>query len=189
MIIDNEFSIPAPIDQVWKYMNDYHRVARCMPGAEIQSANDKQVKGRVKVSMGPLKLAFGGVIDIMEKNEGAHRVVMKATGSEEKGKGQASATVTSTMFSAGGGTTVKLSQDLQMTGAIAQYGRGMMADVIGALMKQFAACAAAEIKRPGGGAGAARGGSAAKSMSGFSLMLLSLKAFFKNIFSSKSSKK
>lgn len=182
MIIDNEFSIPAPIDQVWKYMNDYQRVARCMPGAEIQSATDKQVKGRVKVSMGPLKLAFGGVIDIMEKNESAHRVVMKATGAEEKGKGQASATVTSTMISAGGGTTVKLSQDLQMTGAIAQYGRGMMADVIGALMKQFAACAASEIGRPAGAAGRSSSSKAPKSMSGFSLMLLSAKAFFKNIF-------
>lgn len=179
MIIDNEFTIPAPVDQVWKYMNDFPRVAKCMPGAEIVSANDRQVKGRVKISMGPLKLAFGGVIDILEKNESSHRVVMKATGSEEKGKGQASATVTSQMISAGGGTTVKLSQDIQMTGAIAQYGRGMMADVIGSLMKQFAACAAADIKSPGsGGARAPK----AKSMSGFSLMILSAKAFFKNLF-------
>ena len=85
MLIENEFTIPAPVDQVWKYMNDFPRVARCMPGAEIVSATDRQVKGRVKISMGPLKLAFSGVIDILEKNDGAHRVVMKATGSEEKG--------------------------------------------------------------------------------------------------------
>lgn len=186
MIIENEFTIAAPIDQVWKYMNDYHRVAKCMPGAEIVSATDRQVKGRVKVSMGPLKLTFGGDIDILEKNEGNHRVVMKAKGSEEKGKGQATATVTSTMVSSGGSTTVRLSQDIVMTGAIAQYGRGMMADVIGALMKQFAACASSEITRPGsgggGGKGAGKGGKAPKSMSGFSLMLISAKAFFKNIF-------
>ena len=108
--------------------------------------------------MGPLKLAFAGTIDILEKNEGGHRVVMKATGSEEKGKGQASATVTSTMQQAGGGTRVMLSQDIQMTGAIAQYGRGMMQDVIGSLMKQFANCAAGDIARPGS---AARGGGGA----------------------------
>lgn len=180
MVIDNEFTIAAPIDKVWKYMNDYTRVAKCMPGAEIVSATDRQVKGRIKVSMGPLKLAFGGDIDIMEKNEGSHRVVMKAKGSEEKGKGQATATVTSTMVSTGSSTTVRLSQDLQMTGAIAQYGRGMMADVMGSMMKQFAACASAEIARPGAGAGKA--GKAPKSMSGFSLLLLSAKAFFKNIF-------
>ena len=180
MVIDNEFTIPAPVDQVWKYMNDFPRVARCMPGAEIQSATDRQVKGRVKISMGPLKLAFGGVIDILEKNDGAHRVVLKATGSEEKGKGQAEAKVTSTMVSAGGGTLVRLSQDIQMSGAIAQYGRGMMADVIGALMKQFASCAASDISR--GGKGISTGGAKApKSMSGFSLMLISLKAFFKNL--------
>lgn len=179
VVIDNEFTIPAPVDTVWKYMNDFNRVAKCMPGAEIISATDRQVKGRVKVSMGPLKLAFGGVIDIQEKNEGAHRVVMVATGAEEKGKGQASAKVTSTMVAAGGGTTVRLNQDINMTGAIAQYGRGMMVDVVGALMKQFAACAAADIK--GGSAGKA-GGKAPKSMSGFSLMLLSAKAFFKNLF-------
>jgi carbon monoxide dehydrogenase subunit G len=129
--------------------------------------------------MGPLKLAFSGVIDILEKNDGAHRVVMKATGSEEKGKGQASATVTSSMQQAGGGTRVMLSQDIQMTGAIAQYGRGMMQDVIGSLMKQFANCAAGDIARPGSGKA---GGGAPKAMSGFSLMLISAKAFFKNIF-------
>lgn len=183
MIINNEFTIPAPVDQVWKYMNDFPRVARCMPGAEIVTATDRQVKGRVKISMGPLKLAFGGVIDILEKNDGAHRVVMHAKGSEEKGKGQADAKVTSTMVSSGGGTVVKLSQDIQMTGAIAQYGRGMMADVIGSLMNQFAKCAAADIGRPAGGAGGIRsgGGKAPKAMSGFSLMLLSFKAFFKNL--------
>jgi carbon monoxide dehydrogenase subunit G len=160
-------------------MNDFQAVAKCMPGAEIESATDRQVKGRVKVSMGPLKLGFKGVIDILEKNDGAHRVVMKATGSEEKGKGQAAATVTSTMTSAGAGTRVSVSQDLQMSGALAQYGRGMIADVTGALMKQFASCVAANVGKPGGGKGAA---GAPKAMSGFSLMLITAKAFFKNLF-------
>ena len=68
---------------------------------------------------------------------------------------------------------------IQMTGAIAQYGRGMMQDVIGSLMKQFANCAAGEISRPGSGKA---GGGAPKAMSGFSLMLISAKAFFKNLF-------
>jgi hypothetical protein len=104
---------------------------------------------------------------------------MKATGAEEEGKGQASATVTSTMQQAGGGTRVMLSQDIQMTGAIAQYGRGMMQDVIGSLMKQFANCAAGDIAKPGAGG---KGGGKVKAMSGFSLMLISAKAFFKNIF-------
>ena len=180
MLIENEFTVPAPVDQVWRYMNDFPQVARCMPGAEITQVNgDRQVKGRVKVSMGPLKLAFAGTIDILEKNEAGHRVVMKATGSEEKGKGQASATVTSTMTPAGNGTRVQVSQDLQMSGAIAQYGRGMISDVTGALMKQFANCVSANIGKPGGG-GAARG--APKAMSGFSLLLISVKAFFKNLF-------
>jgi len=180
VLIENEFTVPAPVDQVWKYMNDFKAVARCMPGAEILSATDRQVKGRVKVAMGPLKLAFGGVIDILEKNEGAHRIVMKASGAEEKGKGQATATVTSSMQSAGAGTRVVVSQDLQIQGALAQYGRGMISDVNGALMRQFAQCVAANLGR--GGAGARAGGGAPKAMSGFSLMLISLKAFFKNIF-------
>ena len=180
MLIENEFTVPAPVDQVWRYMNDFPQVARCMPGAEITQVNgDRQVKGRVKVSMGPLKLAFAGTIDILEKNEAGHRVVMKATGAEEKGKGQASATVTSTMAPAGNGTRVMVSQHLQMSGAIAQYGRGMMQDVIGSLMKQFANCAAGDIARPGSGKA---GGGAPKAMSGFSLMLISAKAFFKNLF-------
>ena len=83
------------------------------------------------------------------------------------------------MQQAGGGTRVMLSQDIQMTGAIAQYGRGMMQDVIGSLMKQFANCAAGDIARPGGGKA---GGGVPKAMSGFSLMLISAKAFFKNLF-------
>jgi carbon monoxide dehydrogenase subunit G len=140
MLIKNEFEVAEPVDKVWEFFGDIPQVAACLPGAELtEDLGDERYKGRVAVRMGPVRLQFGGTADITERDEAARRVVVHATGAEEKGRGQASMVVTATLMSAGRGTKVSVTQDLQLSGAAAQYGRGMIGDVTAVLMRDFSA--------------------------------------------------
>lgn len=147
MLIENEFEVAAPIEQVWQHMLDVPRIVPCLPGAELtEVVGDGSYEGKVTTKLGPVSLRFSGTAEIVERDETAKRVVMNAVGSEQKGKGRASMSLTSTMASAGnGGTRVSVSQDLQLSGAAAQYGRGMVSDVTTTLMRQFADCVQADI--------------------------------------------
>jgi uncharacterized protein len=114
--------------------------------------------------------------------------VMDASGSEDKGKGTASMTVTSVLVPAGRGTTVKVAQDLQVSGAAAQYGRGMIADVTSVIMTSFAQCLQANIDAEGRGevAPAGRRAVAAAPVGGVGIglkaALLGLKRVFRRFF-------
>ena|SRR5947209_13553032 len=137
--LENEFTVPASTDEVWEFLLDPKRVAPCMPGAELtEIVNDRQYKGKVHIKMGPVSLSFNGDVDITERDDTAKRMVMKAKGSELKGKGQAAATVISSLERNGSGTRMRIIQDIEMTGPLAQYGRGMIQDVSGSLMNEFA---------------------------------------------------
>ena len=137
--LENEFTVPASADEVWAFLLDPRRVAPCMPGAELTEVlNDNQYKGKVHIKMGPVSLSFNGDVDILERDDAAKRMVMKATGAEAKGKGQANATVTSWLESTSGGTRMWITQDIDLSGPLAQYGRGMIQDVSGSLMDEFA---------------------------------------------------
>jgi uncharacterized protein len=138
MLIKNEFEVAAPIGKVWAFFGDIPQVATCLPGTELtDDLGDDKYKGQVAIRMGPVKLSFGGTADITERDEVAHRIVVDATGAEAKGRGQASMVVTATLTSAGRGTKVLVAQDLQLSGAAAQYGRGMISDVSSVLMRDF----------------------------------------------------
>ena len=89
--------------------------------------------------MGPVRLQFAGTADITERDEQARRIVVNASGAEERGRGQASMVVTAQLSAAGRGTKVAVTQDLQLAGAAAQYGRGMISDVTAVLMRDFSA--------------------------------------------------
>jgi hypothetical protein len=139
MLIENEFAVGQPIDKVWRFFDDVPKVAACLPGAELtEDLGDEAYEGRVSVHMGPVSLRFGGTAKIAERDDAAKRIVVDAAGADEKGRGQASMTVTATLTSAGGVTRVHVTQDLQVSGAAAQYGRGMIADVTSVLMRDFA---------------------------------------------------
>lgn len=186
MQINSEFTVGAPIQEVWNYMLDVRRVAPCMPGAELtEVVNDRQFKGRVKVKMGPVALAFAGTINMIERNDAAHRVVMKASGAEEKGKGQAEATVTSYMQPEGNGTRVVVQQDISMSGAVAQYGARMIQDATNVLMKQFVSCMQADLARARSGAPAGSAPRAAKPVSGLTLGFQAFLMSIKRLFSRK----
>jgi carbon monoxide dehydrogenase subunit G len=140
MLIKNEFEVAESVDKVWHFFEDIPQVAACLPGAELtEDLGNENYKGRVAVRMGPVRLQFAGTADITERNEAAKRIVVHASGAEEKGRGQASMVITASLVRSGRGTKVGVTQDLQLSGAAAQYGRGMISDVTAVLMRDFSA--------------------------------------------------
>ncbi|MGO8956263.1 MAG: SRPBCC family protein [Streptosporangiaceae bacterium] len=138
MLIKNDFEVAEPVEKVWQFFQNIPQVAACLPGAELtEDLGGEKYKGRVAVRMGPVRLQFAGTADITERDEAANRVVVHASGADERGRGQASMVVTATLARAGRGTRVDVTQDLQLSGAAAQYGRGMISDVTAVLMRDF----------------------------------------------------
>jgi carbon monoxide dehydrogenase subunit G len=172
--LENSFQVPATLDRVWEFMLDVPRVAPCMPGCELtEIVDDRTWKGKVNVKLGPVSLSYAGKAVMLERDDAAHRVVLKADGTETKGKGTASARVTSHMEDAGEGSTrVVIETDLTLSGAVAQFGRGMIGDVSQRLTDQFAETLKERMADPGE-AGAAEPAGAAP-VSGFRLGLWAL---------------
>jgi uncharacterized protein len=139
MLIKNTFDVAEPLDKVWEFFGDVPQVAACLPGAELtDDLGDDAYAGTVGVRMGPVRLQFAGKAKIVERDDAAKRMVIDAAGADQKGRGQAAMTITAHLAAAGSGTRVSLDQDLQLSGAAAQYGRGMIQDVTTVLMGQFA---------------------------------------------------
>jgi uncharacterized protein len=186
MLIKNDFEVAAPVGKVWQFFQDIPQVASCLPGTELtDDLGDDKYKGRVAVRMGPVRLQFAGEADITERNEAAKRLVVNATGAEEKGRGQASMVVTAVLVPAGRGTKVSVAQDLQLSGAAAQYGRGMISDVSAVLMRDFSVNLADRIDRAERGL-APSDQPAASPASGFTLgmraALMALSRVFRRFF-------
>jgi carbon monoxide dehydrogenase subunit G len=186
MLIKNDFEVAAPVGKVWQFFQDIPQVASCLPGTELtDDLGDDKYKGRVAVRMGPVRLQFAGEADITERNEAAKRLVVNATGAEEKGRGQASMVVTAVLAPAGRGTKVSVAQDLQLSGAAAQYGRGMISDVSAVLMRDFSVNLADRIDRAERGL-APSDQPAASPASGFTLglraALMALSRVFRRFF-------
>jgi carbon monoxide dehydrogenase subunit G len=141
MQIENEFTVPAPIDHVWAYLLDVERVAPCMPGGELTEVIDDHTwKGKVNMKLGPVSLAFVGTVTMQERDDAAKRVVLAAKGMEQKGKGAANASVTSWLEQGDGVTNVKMQADIHLTGTVAQLSRGLLPEVSRKLTQQFADC-------------------------------------------------
>ena len=148
MIITSDFEVAQPVDRVWKFFDNIPQVASCLPGAELtKDLGDDKYEGQVAIRMGPVRLQFTGTADITERDEAAKRITVHAAGADVKGRGQAAMVVGATLSSKGRGTLVAVSQDLQLSGAAAQYGRGMIADVSAILMRDFAAAMQDRIER------------------------------------------
>jgi uncharacterized protein len=180
MLITSDFEVPQPIERVWDYLLDVPRMAPNLPGTELTEVVDEDnYKGRVSVRMGPVSLRFAGTATIVSRDEASHQVVMEAAGAEERGKGQASMTLTATLTKSAGGTLVMVAQDLTIAGAAAQYGRGMITDVTNVLLGRFAANVAEDIPRWAGGEGRAGGAAPA---SGFSIGLAAAMTALTRVF-------
>lgn len=139
MLIKNEFQVAQPIATVWEFFKDIPQLAKCLPGTELtDDLGDDKYKGGVAISMGPVKLRFAGLAEITERDETAKRIVVDAEGAEINGRGQAGMLVTAGLLPVGQGTKVAIDMDLLISGAAAQYGRGMVSDVTSVLLQQFA---------------------------------------------------
>jgi uncharacterized protein len=148
MLIKNDFEVAEPVEKVWQFFDNIPQVAACLPGAELtDDLGDEKYKGRVAVRMGPVRLSFAGTADITERDNAGKRIVVHASGADEKGRGQASMVVTATLVRSGRGTKVAVTQDLQLSGAAAQYGRGMISDVTAVLMRDFSTTMQDRIER------------------------------------------
>jgi uncharacterized protein len=139
MLIKNDFEVAQSVDKVWQFFDDIPQVAACLPGAELtDDLGDDKYLGKVAVRMGPVRLQFSGTAEIKERDVAARRIVVDASGADERGRGQAAMLITVQLAPTPGGTKVGVAQDLQLSGAAAQYGRGMISDVTAVLMRDFA---------------------------------------------------
>ncbi len=134
----NEFEVALPPEKTWTLLTDLEKVAPCLPGASITSVDGDDYHGRAKIKVGPITAEYKGVAQFKELDESAHTAVLLARGKDARGQGDATANVRATLHPKGGGTRVVVETELALTGKVAQFGRGVLADVSGALMTMFA---------------------------------------------------
>jgi len=137
MELINEFDVSVPVDTAWNVLTDVERIAPCLPGAQLQEIEGDEYRGVVKVKVGPIQAQYKGKATFVERDDNAHRAVLEATGRDTRGQGNASATITAQLEPSGAGTHVTVTTDLTVTGKVAQFGRGVMADVSAKLLGQF----------------------------------------------------
>lgn len=139
MELQNSFTVPSDIDTAWQTLLDVEAIAPCMPGATLESVNGDEFSGNVKVKLGPVSMTYGGQARFVSKDEANHTAVIEGTGKETKGTGTAKANVTTVLVAESPDRTrVDVTTDLMITGKAAQFGRGVMQDVAGKLVTQFA---------------------------------------------------
>jgi carbon monoxide dehydrogenase subunit G len=136
--IEDSFRVEVPVEEAWKVLLDLERIAPCLPGAQLTEVEGDEYRGTVKIKVGPITAQYKGVAKIEEADEANRKVVLQAEGRDTRGQGNASATVVATLVPDGDGTTVNIDTDLNITGKVAQFGRGVMADVSSKLLGQFA---------------------------------------------------
>ena len=138
MDLVHEFTVPVPVDDAWRILTDVERIAPCLPGAQLQEIEGDTYRGIVKVKVGPIQAQFKGQASFVEQDHVAHRVVLKGEGRDTSGKGNAAALITAELTSlTASSTSVKVLTDLSITGKVAQFGRGAMADISDKLLAQF----------------------------------------------------
>ena len=139
MMIKQAFEAPQSVDTVWDFFGDIPQVAACLPGTELtDEVGEDHYKGTVVIRMGPVKLEFDGEAEIKERNDADKTIAVDASGADKKGRGQAALQLNASLTPSASGTNVDIALNLQISGAAAQYGRGMVADVTSVLLNDFA---------------------------------------------------
>ena len=161
MEFDNSFDVPLSPPEAWAVLMDIRRIAPCMPGAALTEIVDPQnFRGRIAVRLGPVALTFAGIVAFENVDEANHSAKVKAQGSDDKGRGSANATATFRIEPSGNGSRVLIHTDLMLSGAVAQYGRGvgMIQATASQIIGQFATNlrkqleqqpVAADVSKPG----------------------------------------
>jgi carbon monoxide dehydrogenase subunit G len=160
MNIQDEFRVDVPVEEAWRVLTDVERIAPCMPGAQLQEVDGDEFRGIVKVKVGPITAQYKGVARFTERDDANHRAVIRAEGRDTRGQGNASATVTAVLVPDATGTRVTIDSDVTITGKVAQFGRGVIADVSGKLLAQFVDNLERDVLAGSSGSESASGGSA-----------------------------
>jgi uncharacterized protein len=138
MDLKHEFTVDKPIDEAWKILTNVELIAPCLPGAQLEEVEGDTYRGVVKIKVGPIAAAFKGQASFVERDDANHRAVLKGEGRDTGGKGNASANITAAMTAVSPTSTkVDVTTDLTITGKVAQFGRGAMADISDKLLGQF----------------------------------------------------
>ena len=139
MELNDSFEVAHPIGAVWDVITDVERIAPCLPGAQLTGSDGDAHEGLVKVKVGPITSQYKGKASFAERDDANHRLLMSASGRDTRGAGNASAEITVTLEAVSDtATRVNVNTDLTITGKVAQFGRGVLADVSRKLMGQFA---------------------------------------------------
>jgi carbon monoxide dehydrogenase subunit G len=148
--LERSFELRAPLERVWETLIDVERVAPCLAGAEVTEASeDGTYQGTFSVRLGPTTAAYRGELHVEEQDEAAHRMAVRATGQDKRGRGSAEATIVSTTRSEGEVTRVDVETDFTITGDLARFGHGgVIQDISNRLMKDFADCLQQRIEAP-----------------------------------------
>jgi uncharacterized protein len=156
VIIENEFTVGADIDTVWRELLDMEGVASCLPGATITGTDEPNVyDGSMRLKIGPMRVEYRGRATLSEVDEANHTAVISLSAREAKGQGSAMATIRNRLSSVDGGTKVSAETDLQITGPQAQFGRGVIEDVGRRVLGEFSARLEERIAGTGGGGSSA----------------------------------
>ena len=150
MHLSNQFRVPAPIDKAWVVLLDIPGLVGCVPGATLtEVVGDTKWKGKLDVALGAVNLTFDGLVELKQADESNRTILMWTEGKEARGKGIAQGTVTSHLWEEDGETVASVTAFMQMSGAIAQFSRGLIEDIANDYIDRFATCLA---KRLAGGA-------------------------------------
>lgn len=136
--LNHSFTVPVAIAEAWNVLTNVERIAPCLPGAQLQEVEGETYRGAVKVKVGPIQAQFKGQASFVEKDDTNYKVVLKGEGRDTGGKGNASAIITAQLTAIDANSTqVNVNTDLSITGKVAQFGRGALADVSDKLLAQF----------------------------------------------------
>jgi carbon monoxide dehydrogenase subunit G len=148
--LEQHFRVPAPIDKAWETLLDVQGLVACVPGAALtEVVSTSKWKGRLDVSLGAIHLTFDGFVEVKRADVETRTILMWTEGQETRGKGVAQGTVTSHLWEEEGETVASVTAFLQMSGQIAQFSRGLIDDIAGDYVNQFATNLAARIGRAG----------------------------------------
>jgi len=206
MQLENSFSVNAPPDQVFAYLLEVNKVVGCVPGAELSEVVDPNTfKGKVKVKVGPITVAYNGTATIADRNDVERSANLVAEGRETTGPGSARAKATMKVDADGAGSIVKIMTDYSVAGRVAQFGRGVMEDVSRRIVNDMAACIKANLEAtqvaseapggavsgsgsasPGAGTATAPAATTAKPVNALALLFSVLWARLKGLFSPRS---
>ena len=140
MDLTHRFRLPASVEETWTAFNHLDRLAPCFPGAMLSGTDGDRFEGSIKIKIGTLALVYNGSGRILERDAAARRLVFQASGTDRRGNGTATATVTASLAADGPATQVELLTDLDFTGRPAQFGSDVVSDVSDKLLDQFASC-------------------------------------------------